>query len=76
MSIFVIFHFFFTNRFIYCFKLNFHFRPVSAYAMFFRDTQAAIKGQNPAATFGDISKIVAAMWDNLDDKTKAVSINL
>lgn len=42
--------------------------------MFFRDTQAAIKGQNPVATFGDISKIVAAMWDNLDDKTKAVSI--
>jgi hypothetical protein len=48
-------------------------RPVSSYAMFFRDTQAVIKGHNPAATFGDISKIVAAMWDNLDDKTKAVS---
>lgn len=42
--------------------------------MFFRDTQAVIKGHNPAATFGDISKIVAAMWDNLDDKTKAVSL--
>lgn len=49
-------------------------RPVSSYAMFFRDTQAVIKGHNPAATFGDISKIVAAMWDNLDDKTKAVSL--
>ena len=27
-------------------------KPVSAYALFFRDTQAAIKGQNPSATFG------------------------
>ncbi|KAG7265810.1 hypothetical protein CRUP_025041 [Coryphaenoides rupestris] len=32
-------------------------KPVSAYALFFRDTQAAIKGQNPNATFGDVSKI-------------------
>uniref|UniRef100_A0A8C6SSB9 TOX high mobility group box family member 2 n=1 Tax=Neogobius melanostomus TaxID=47308 RepID=A0A8C6SSB9_9GOBI len=40
-------------------------KPVSAYALFFRDTQAAIKGQNPNATFGDVSKIVASMWDGL-----------
>ncbi|CAB1326522.1 unnamed protein product [Coregonus sp. 'balchen'] len=33
-------------------------KPVSAYALFFRDTQAAIKGQNPNATFGEVSKIV------------------
>ncbi|KAH1003063.1 hypothetical protein HUJ05_011009 [Dendroctonus ponderosae] len=33
-------------------------RPVSAYALFFRDTQAAIKGQNPNASFGEVSKIV------------------
>ena len=26
------------------------FRPVSAYALFFRDTQAAIKGQSPNAS--------------------------
>ncbi|KAL7978949.1 hypothetical protein Chor_013438 [Crotalus horridus] len=31
-------------------------KPVSAYALFFRDTQAAIKGQNPNATFGEVSK--------------------
>ena len=46
-------------------------KPVSAYALFFRDTQAAIKARNPAATFGEVSKHVAAMWDNLDPDAKA-----
>ncbi|KAG8200694.1 hypothetical protein JTE90_022311 [Oedothorax gibbosus] len=41
-------------------------KPVSAYALFFRDTQAAIKGQSPNASFGEVSKIVASMWDSLD----------
>ncbi|XP_072569661.1 TOX high mobility group box family member 2-like isoform X2 [Paramormyrops kingsleyae] len=45
-------------------------KPVSAYALFFRDTQAAIKGQNPNATFGDVSKIVASMWDGLAEEQK------
>ncbi|XP_031157651.1 TOX high mobility group box family member 2 isoform X6 [Sander lucioperca] len=45
-------------------------KPVSAYALFFRDTQAAIKGQNPTATFGDVSKIVASMWDGLGEEQK------
>ncbi|XP_023570732.1 TOX high mobility group box family member 2 [Octodon degus] len=45
-------------------------KPVSAYALFFRDTQAAIKGQNPSATFGDVSKIVASMWDSLGEEQK------
>jgi len=48
-------------------------RPVSAYALFFRDTQAAIKCQHPSASFGEMSKIVAAMWDTLDDLHKNVS---
>lgn len=47
-------------------------KPVSAYALFFRDTQAAIKGQNPTATFGDVSKIVASMWDGLGEEQKQV----
>uniref|UniRef100_A0A8D2ECQ3 TOX high mobility group box family member 4 n=1 Tax=Theropithecus gelada TaxID=9565 RepID=A0A8D2ECQ3_THEGE len=47
-------------------------KPVSAYALFFRDTQAAIKGQNPNATFGEVSKIVASMWDSLGEKQKQV----
>ncbi|GBM47292.1 Thymocyte selection-associated high mobility group box protein TOX [Araneus ventricosus] len=47
-------------------------KPVSAYALFFRDTQAAIKGQNPNASFGEVSKIVASMWDGLDIDHKNV----
>uniref|UniRef100_A0A8D9F3Z7 TOX high mobility group box family member 3 n=1 Tax=Cacopsylla melanoneura TaxID=428564 RepID=A0A8D9F3Z7_9HEMI len=47
-------------------------KPVSAYALFFRDTQAAIKGQNPNASFGEVSKIVASMWDSLDADHKNV----
>ncbi|CAG5113217.1 Oidioi.mRNA.OKI2018_I69.chr2.g7342.t1.cds [Oikopleura dioica] len=47
-------------------------RPVSAYALFFRETQSLIKGQKPEATFGEISKIVASMWDALGDEEKTV----
>ncbi|XP_031415493.1 thymocyte selection-associated high mobility group box protein TOX isoform X2 [Clupea harengus] len=45
-------------------------KPVSAYALFFRDRQAAIKAQNPNATFGEVSKIVASMWDGLGEEQK------
>uniref|UniRef100_A0A1A9VSJ2 HMG box domain-containing protein n=1 Tax=Glossina austeni TaxID=7395 RepID=A0A1A9VSJ2_GLOAU len=41
-------------------------KPVSAYSMFFRDTVDAIKHENPGCTFGELSGIVAAMWDVLD----------
>ena len=49
-------------------------KPVSAYALFFRDTQAAIKGQNPNASFGEVSKIVASMWDSLGTEQKQVGM--
>lgn len=55
-------------------NLSYYFRPVSAYALFFRDTQAAIKGKNPNASFGEVSKIVASMWDSLDADHKNVSL--
>ncbi|KAJ8268634.1 hypothetical protein COCON_G00138060 [Conger conger] len=45
-------------------------KPVSAYALFFRDTQAAIKAQSPSATFGEVSKIVASTWDGLGEEQK------
>ena len=45
---------------------------MSAYALFFRDTQLAIKGDNPGASFGEVSKIVASMWDGLDPTQKEV----
>merc|ERR550532_2816265 len=44
------------------------FRPTLC---FFRDSQASIKVANPNAAFGDVSKIVASMWDNLDPDAKA-----
>lgn len=47
-------------------------KPVSAYALFFRDTQAAIKGENPNASFGEVSTIVASMWDALAHEHKEV----
>lgn len=46
--------------------------PSKAYTLFFRDKQAAIKAQNPAAKFGDISKIVASLWEALGDEEKSV----
>ena len=46
-------------------------KPVSAYALFFRDSQASIKIANPNAAFGDVSKIVASLWDALDPDSKA-----
>uniref|UniRef100_A0A8D0B1P0 HMG box domain-containing protein n=1 Tax=Sander lucioperca TaxID=283035 RepID=A0A8D0B1P0_SANLU len=36
------------------------------------DTQANIKAQNPNATFGEVSKIVASMWDGLGEEEKQV----
>ena len=47
-------------------------KPVSAYALFFRDSQASIKGRNPNLTFGDVSKMVASLWDSLDSESKAL----
>ncbi|VDN51248.1 unnamed protein product [Dracunculus medinensis] len=44
--------------------------PVSAYALFFHDHQGLIKNENPKATFGEISKSIASLWDNLDNLTK------
>ncbi len=44
----------------------------SAYAYFFKDTQASVKTHNPSAKFGEVSKIVASMWEALDDDGKAV----
>ncbi|XP_065361443.1 TOX high mobility group box family member 4 isoform X2 [Calliphora vicina] len=47
-------------------------KPLSAYALFFRDTVSAIKQQNPSCSFQELSKIVASMWDALDPVHKGV----
>ena len=51
------------------------YRPISAYALFFRDTQAAIKTNSPTASFGEVSKLVASLWDSLPDLEKSVSFD-
>ena len=47
-------------------------KPVSAYALFFRDMQAGIKIRNPNSSFGEVSKHVASMWDGLEPDHKAI----
>ncbi|CAD5117776.1 DgyrCDS6520 [Dimorphilus gyrociliatus] len=47
-------------------------KPVSAYALFFRDSQASIKTRNPNMSFGEVSKLVAHMWEDLDADSKAM----
>ena len=44
--------------------------PLSAYAFFFKETQASIKSQQPDATFESVSKIVETMWQALDEPQK------
>ena len=44
----------------------------SAYAFFFKDTQASVKTQNPSAKFGEVSKIVAQMWEAMGDEDKSI----
>lgn len=44
----------------------------SAYAFFFKETQASVKTHNPGAKFGEVSKIVATMWEVLPEEEKAV----
>ena len=41
--------------------------------MLISETQSIIKSQKTDATFGEISKIVASMWDGLGESEKTVS---
>ena len=43
---------------------------MSAYAFFFKETQASIKSQSPDATFESVSKIVEQMWQALAEADK------
>jgi len=45
---------------------------MTAYSLFFRDAQSTIKAQNQQATFGEVSRIVATMWDSLEQDEKEV----
>ena len=43
---------------------------LSAYAFFFKETQASIKSQQPDATFESVSRIVENMWQALEENQK------
>lgn len=45
---------------------------VSTFKNYFSETQSIIKSQKTDATFGEISKIVASMWDGLGENEKTV----
>ncbi|KJH51141.1 HMG box [Dictyocaulus viviparus] len=45
-------------------------RPISAYAIFFKERQILIKKSSPKASFGEISRAVASEWELLDDEEK------
>lgn len=40
-------------------------KNVSAYALYFRDVQEEVRKKNPSASFGEISKIISFMWNQL-----------
>ncbi|CAF0735332.1 unnamed protein product [Adineta steineri] len=45
-------------------------KPVSPYALFFRDAQNDIKKKLSNPSFGEISKVVAHMWENIEPEIK------
>lgn len=47
-------------------------KPLLAYQVFFRDRQGEVRVKQPQLTFGELSKIVAHMWEVLDENEKKV----
>uniref|UniRef100_A0A8C5EF61 Uncharacterized LOC114465396 n=1 Tax=Gouania willdenowi TaxID=441366 RepID=A0A8C5EF61_GOUWI len=45
-------------------------KPSSAVALFFKDTQAKVKAQNPNATFEELLQIMFSTWDELGVEQK------
>jgi len=47
-------------------------RPLFAYQVFFRDVQGALREKNPQLTFGELSRLIAQMWEKLEEDRKKV----
>ena len=45
-------------------------KPLTAYARFFQEIQHQVREQHPDAQFGDISKLIAAKWEQLTQDEK------
>lgn len=48
-------------------------RAPSPYIIFSTEKRPGVKESNPNASFGELGKILGAMWAAMDDKAKAVS---
>ena len=47
-------------------------RALSPYILFCTERRAAVKAANPSATFGELGKLLGALWGTLDEKGRAV----
>jgi len=45
-------------------------RVASPYILFCSDKREEVKKANPAATFGELGKLLGGLWKNTDQKTK------
>jgi hypothetical protein len=45
-------------------------RALSAYMFFSQDNREKVKSENPAATFGEIGRILGAKWKEMSDAQK------
>jgi hypothetical protein len=51
-------------------------RALSPYIIFCSKNREKVKAANPGATFGELGKLLGALWANLDEKGRAVSVAL
>jgi hypothetical protein len=51
-------------------------RALSPYIIFCKKNREKVKAANPGATFGELGKLLGALWANLDEKGRAVSSSL
>jgi hypothetical protein len=49
-------------------------RAPSPYIIFCSEKRPEVKAANPETSFGEMGKILGAMWAQLDEKGKAVSL--
>jgi len=49
-------------------------RPLSPYLIFMKENRAEIKAKNNRASFGELSKIIAQIWNSMDERAKEVRL--
>lgn len=48
-------------------------KALSPYIIFCSKNREKVKAANPGASFGELGKLLGALWSNLDEKGRAVS---